>query len=251
MELGAVTNMHTVFLVDDDQLVIEQLWEKRGLFMECGFEIAGAETNPITALEKIRALRPDVVLSDLKMPGFTGIELLEELRRDLLPPILVIISAYGDFKDVRKLFLSYGFDYLLKPVSDVTLTDLMNRLAARIDYTQPKAEGQTPSRELNQILLYLKEYLAMKHSLESIGERYNINPNTVCNLFAKHLGTTFTAYLTSIRMERADELLLSTDKPVKEIAAESGYSDYFYFCRVFRERHGMSPTHFREKAYEQ
>ncbi len=237
--------MHTVFLVDDDRIIIESLWEKRGLFLSSGFDIAGAEINPLVALEKIRAMRPDVVISDLKMPVMSGTELLEEIRRDLLPPIFVIISAFAEFKDVRKLFLTYGFDYLLKPVSDITLTDLLNRLATRLDRTKPE-KPQTSSRELNEILTYLKEHMTMKHTLESIAERYKIHPNSVCNLFAKYLNTTFSTYLTSIRMERAEELLRATDKPVKEIAAECGYSDYFYFCRVFRTIHGMSPTRFRE-----
>lgn len=53
--------MYTVYLVDDDKPVIDSYWTKRGLFMECGFEICGAETTSVIALEEIRRLRPDVM----------------------------------------------------------------------------------------------------------------------------------------------------------------------------------------------
>lgn len=97
----------------------------------------------------------------------------------------------------------------------------------------------------NEILAYLQEYSAMRHTLESIGEKWDINPNTVCNLFAKHLNTTFVAYLTGLRMKHAEELLTTTTKSIKEVAYVSGYNDYFYFCRVFKDSHNCTPTAYR------
>ena len=242
--------MNTVYLVDDDQIVLDELNTKRGLCMECGFEICGMETNPIKALEEIRALRPDAVLSDLKMPELTGIGLLMALRRDNIQLSFVVISAYKEFNDLRKFFAEYkGFDYLLKPVSDRDLADLLTRLSAKINDLPPVAvETETSSRELNDILKYLKEYYAMNHTLESIATIYSINPNTVCNLFSRHLNTTFIAYLTSLRMDKATELLRITDMAVKDIGVNCGYTNYFYFTRVFAKTYSMTPTEYREAA---
>ena len=242
--------MNTVYIVDDDQIVLDDLRLKRNLYLECGFEICGMETNPIKALEEIRALRPDAVLSDLKMPELTGIGLLMALRRDSIRMCFVIISAYNEFKDLRKFFAEYrGFDYLLKPVSDRDLIDLLMRLSAKINDIPPvTVETETPSRELNDILVFLKEYYAMNHTLDSVATIHSINPNTICNLFARHLNTTFIAYLTSIRMEKASELLRITDMAVKDIAINCGYVNYFYFTRVFAKTFSMTPTEYREAA---
>jgi YesN/AraC family two-component response regulator len=223
---------------------------RRRLFHENGFEISGASTNPFTALEEIRTSRPDAVLSDLKMPELSGIELLEELQKDTFKPLFIIISAYKELKDVRKLFLTHGFDYLVKPIADSDLVDLLLRLAGKIDYIMPEAEKQTQSQKLNEILCYLNEYSAMNHTLDSIAERFSINQSTICKLFSKHLNTTFTAHLNALRMKHAQTLLRSTNKPIKEIAATCGYSDYFYFCRVFQKTHGIAPTRYREAANE-
>ena len=239
--------MHKVYLVDDDQLVLDKYWARRRLFMECGFEITGAETDPHKALAEIRAGRPDAVLSDLKMPGLSGIGLLEELHRDTIRPLFVIVSAYTEYKEIRKLFLTHGFDYLVKPVADSDLIELLIRLGDKINYTQPVVEKKTQSYRLDEILQYLKDYSHVNHSLESIGERFSIKSGALCNLFAKHLNTTFSAYLNSVRMERAKGLLLTTHKQLKEIAVICGYSDPFYFTRVFHKAYGMSPSRFRQE----
>jgi two-component system response regulator YesN len=241
--------MNTIYLVDDDEIEINKWKMRSGTFLDCGFKICGAETNPIKALEKIRSDRPDVVLSDLKMPELSGIGLLAALRRDNIPLLFVIISAYSEFREVRKFFTSYnGFDYMIKPVTDRDLIELLTRLSFKINDLPPVTETETPSRELNGILIYLKEYLAMDHTLESVGTLFNINPNTVCNLFAKHLNTTFIAHLTALRMAKAEELLRTTTLAVKDIGINAGYPNYFYFTRVFAKTHnGKTPTEFREE----
>ena len=242
--------MNTVYLVDDDPIVLYDFSMKRRLFMECGFTICGMETNPLKALENIRAERPDAVFSDLKMPELTGVGLLAALRRDSIPLFFVIISAYNEFKDVRKFFTEYnGFDYLLKPVSDRDLVEILTRLSAKMNDLPPvTVETETPSRELNEILKYLKEYFVMNHTLESVSTIYSLNPNTICNLFSKHLNTTFIGYLTSLRMAKAAELLRDTDMTVKDVGINCGYSNYFYFTRVFAKTRNQTPTEYREAA---
>jgi YesN/AraC family two-component response regulator len=150
---------------------------------------------------------------------------------------------------VRKLFLSHGFDYLVKPIADSDLVDLLSRLAGRIEYTAPDVEKKTPSIKFNEILHYLNEYSAMNHTLDTVASRFGIVPGTVCNMFAKHLNTTFSTYLNALRMEHAEKLLRTTAKPVKEIAVSCGYSDALYFTRVFHKKHGIAPTRYRESEY--
>jgi len=239
--------MYQAYFVDDEPLALD-MFTKRQAFVECGFGVAGASTDPVEAMVEIRALSPGVVFADLKMPRLTGIEMMERLRSDGCKAEFVIVSVYAELADVRRFFTSHGFDYLLKPAGDHDLVNVLLRLTSKLQSAPPRADRVTPSKELNEILAYLQDYSAMRHTLESISTKWNVNPNTVCNLFAKYLNTTFVAYLTEIRMKNAEDLLLGTDKPVKEIAYICGYSDYFYFCRVFKERRGCAPTRFRESG---
>jgi len=236
--------MYKAYLVDDEQNVLEQL-KRKPTFRECGFEIVGHTIKPEEAASEIKALTPDVVFADLKMPDISGIQLLERIKAEEVPAEFVIVCKFNELSEVRNHFLLHGFEYLIKPVIPGDLKAVLNRLSDKIAHMPPKTVFITPSTELNEILAYLQEYSAMRHTLESVGEKWNINPNTVCNLFSKHLDTTFIAYLTELRMIQADDLLINTTKPIKEVAYVSGYNDYFYFCRVFKDTHNCTPTQFR------
>ena len=239
--------MFTCFFVDDELLVLESFMHKHAFF-ESGFINIGFSTNSLDSVNEILTVMPDVVFVDLKMPGLNGVELMDELKQSGYKGEFVIVSAHRDFEEARRFFTMDGFDYLVKPVSDKDLLMLLSKLSDRLSERKDKRKtnGDTPSVELNKITAYLHNNKTGKHTLESIGKTFHIKPNTVCTLFSKHLGTTFKAYLTRIRMEEAARLLLTTKKSVKEISFICGYDDYFYFCRVFREFYSCTPTAYRE-----
>ncbi len=239
--------MYTVFLMDDEPIILDML-AHNPLFLECGYQIIGKSSTPQAAVEEILHLQPDVVFTDLRMPGLSGIELMESLKKREFYCEFVLFSAFGEFQDVRTFFKNSGFDYLLKPVSEHDLANVLVKLALRLAAKEsaPKQVTQTGSPELNRILLYLNDNLSQKHTLDSLSNRFGLNPNYICNLFARHLDTTFVSYITTIRMWQAARLLKQSEKPVKEIAVLCGYRDYFYFCRVFRDFYHQTPSGFRE-----
>ena len=247
--------MYSIFFVDDEPLVLESFMSS-SVFLECGYCGGGYSINPLDAAQLIEKTNPDAVFTDLKMPGLSGVELTEQLKRGGYCGEVVIISAYGEFEEARRFFKLGGFDYLTKPVSEQELQKLLEKLSEKLSgklspetlkTEDPFLPAATVSRELNAIAEYLHKNIALKHSLESISEYFHFNPNYICNLFARHLGTTFVTYMKNIRMEEAAKLLQATQKPVKEIANLCGYKDYFYFCRVFRETYACTPTDYRER----
>ncbi|MDF2986612.1 MAG: hypothetical protein K0R50_2122 [Eubacterium sp.] len=84
-------------------------------------------------------------------------------------------------------------------------------------------------------------------SIKSLAQDFVINPNYISQLFRKELGMTFTDYITKMRMNYAKELLQKTEYSQGEIAAKCGYSDYFYFIRVFKKTTGVTPGQYRHK----
>jgi len=236
--------VYKVFLVDDDHLIIDQ-FVRKAVFNEYRYEIIGSSTDPEEAVNEIRSLSPDVIITGLKMQKMTGIEMMKTLMSGGCKAEFVILCTYKDLAEVRRLFLIHRFEYLVKPVDDNGLIIILHRLSDKLTLAPPGKNIVSSSKELNEIIAYLTNYSAMRHTLESISEKWDINPNTVCNLFAKHLDTTFIAFLTGLRMDHAEEMLKTTDKSIKEVAYLCGYNDYFYFCRVFKEKNNCTPTEFR------
>ncbi len=237
--------MFTAYLVDDEPMVLSQVRDSVQ-WAENNFSVVGQNNDPLLAMEEILLLRPNVVFTDIKMPRMTGIELIRGLKESKCSAEYVVISAFDHFEYVRQLMLLEGFDYLIKPVEEAQMTELFHRLTKKLRKNREQPlKPATLSPELNQILAHLNTHFAQKQSLNQIAERFNINPTYICRLFTKYMDTTFSTHLQKLRMTHAAFLLRSTDLAIKEISVQSGYEDYFYFCRVFKDTYGITPTQFR------
>jgi len=124
--------MLKIIIADDEPFFIEGLkvlidWEKHG------YEIIGLAYNGEEAIEKIITLKPDVVLTDLRMPEIEGLEIIRKCVKELnLKPKFIIISGYDDFTFAQKA-MKYGVNhYILKPVEEETLINALAEIKAEI-----------------------------------------------------------------------------------------------------------------------
>jgi two-component system response regulator YesN len=83
-------------------------------------------------------------------------------------------------------------------------------------------------------------------SLDDLSGMYDISPFYFSKVFKTQTGVTFTDYLTGVRVARARELLEGTNKSMKEICSDVGYSDPNYFSRIFKKHTGVTPTEYKE-----
>ena len=111
--------MLSVFIVDDEQAIINLIHN----LIECpDVAIVGEARNGVDAYEMSCDLRPDVVITDIYMPGLDGIELIEKVRETCNDIEFVIISGYRNFKDAYSA-LKFGVrEYLLKPIKKKELS---------------------------------------------------------------------------------------------------------------------------------
>lgn len=87
-------------------------------------------------------------------------------------------------------------------------------------------------------------------SLKALGEKYCINSVYLGQLFKKQYGCSFKDYLNNVRVRKAAEMLLNTDKKVYEVAFDTGYKDQEYFVNRFEEIYGVTPTRFRKRSLQ-
>lgn len=120
--------MLKVVIVDDEPWVLEGLrtmvdWSK------FDFEICGEALNGPDALKLIQELKPDLVLTDIHIPVITGLELIAKLNEMMeRPPRFVILSGYDDFQYARTALRQKVDQYLLKPIDDEEIEELLGRL---------------------------------------------------------------------------------------------------------------------------
>src|SRR5256885_7149982 len=130
------------YVVDDERLAIDRL--KRLLEATGRVTIAGASTDPETALDFLRSHQVDVLFLDIQMPGLTGFELLERLDRDVA---VVFTTAYDRY--AVDAFTVNSIDYLLKPIEPERLDRALDK-AERM--TAPRAAGAATAPRGNPAL---------------------------------------------------------------------------------------------------
>ena len=94
---------------------------------------------------------------------------------------------------------------------------------------------------------YVKNNLTRKLTLNDIARNLHCSTVTLTEHFKREFGITINEYITKKRMELAEKILLSTDKPLREIAALTGFADVEYFSRTFKKHHGISPASWRRE----
>lgn len=148
-----------VFLVDDDAAIRDALYlllQLRGIDTE-------VYASAAEALEAISLESRGCVLTDLRMPGLTGLELMGELRAKQVSLPVVMLTAHGDVATTRAALRGGAFDFLEKPVDEDILVDVVrhainedakgHRKRLEVDATMARIESLTPREREVFVLL--------------------------------------------------------------------------------------------------
>ena len=107
--------MFKVLFADDEPRMLRAL-EKMIDWEELGLEIVGCAEDGIEALELIREKKPDIAITDIRMPGLDGLEIAEKCVSDSDRPEFIMLTGYSEFEYVRRAMKSGAARYLLKPL---------------------------------------------------------------------------------------------------------------------------------------
>ena len=197
------------------------------------------------------ALQPDIAIMDINIPIMNGLKVIQLSRLKHPDIAFVIVSGYDDFSYCREALRLKITDYILKPVNYEEFGTCIDILKIALFQRQaPSRTNQQQERPIQRITRYLQEHLAEEISLSVLAEEFHLNAQYISQLFKGEIGVNFLAYLTSIRMERAKSLLLTTPLSIAEISERSGYGDYRVFTKTFKKYEGITPSQYRRDFLE-
>ncbi len=101
------------------------------------------------------------------------------------------------------------------------------------------------------IKFYLDAKYTEKISLMKLAENFHVHPNYLTRIFKETYGISPKQYLLDLKMNKATQLLSTTDMPINIISSSVGYDDQLSFSKAFHERYGKSPSQFREENCSQ
>lgn len=108
-------------------------------------------------------------------------------------------------------------------------------------------DGKSMERTIQKACLHFRENLNKNINIEVLAGELNVGYSYFRQMFRKYTGISPTQYHLSLRIQRAKDLLASTDNSFKEIAIELGFESYFYFSRIFKEKTGKNPMEFKKE----
>jgi DNA-binding NarL/FixJ family response regulator len=133
-----------VLLVDDHQMIREGLRSLLGA--DPDLEVVGEAGDGEVALDRIQALRPDLVLLDISMPGRNGIQVMQRLRSMVPAPRVLVLTAFSDIAYVRLLMEQGAAGYLLKSSTSRSLIDAIRSVMSGGTYLDPGVAGKLVAR---------------------------------------------------------------------------------------------------------
>ncbi|GJM77724.1 hypothetical protein HMSSN139_02200 [Paenibacillus sp. HMSSN-139] len=145
--------MYSIFLVDDEELELEMMrdfirWEDMGIY------VAGVGINGKDAQEKIHAIQPDIVLTDVQMPLMNGLELANWVSKQYEGTQIVFLTGHDEFSYVKSALHVGAVGYLLKPLDLEEIAEVMGRVKQRCEEVRLKYKSiqMTKAKLLKELL---------------------------------------------------------------------------------------------------
>ncbi len=246
--------MYRVILVDDERLIV------RGLssvvpWAELGCEVAGVAYDGKSGLELVRSLKPDIVLTDIRMPNMDGLTMLAAIRSEHPQIQTTVLTAYRDFDYARQALTLGVCRYLLKPSNLEELKEAVRQMVSRLDnlpVRKEEAEEETVHAAGNHLvraaLAYMKEHCSEQHlTLGEVAEHVYVSQWHLSKLLNRETEQSFFDLLGSLRIQKARELLADPSVRIHEVAEATGFSDVGHFSRSFKRFAGCTPGEYRKQ----
>ncbi|MCX7796594.1 MAG: response regulator [bacterium] len=245
--------IYRVMVVEDEERILNNIIRKIDE-SNLGFKVVGKALTGKQALTLADELTPDVIFTDIKMPVMDGLELIEHLYFRYPYVKVVIISGYADFEYAQKAIIYDVKGYLLKPIDNEALMEILRKLKIMLDsekklyrerFLLPK-EPLTQEEIVFLVREFIKENYTENINLNFIAERFNYSVSYLSRIFSQYTGISPYRYLIELRINRAKHLLQNhRELSIKQIGELVGYPDQGYFSRIFKRFTGKSPQEFR------
>lgn len=260
-----------LLIAEDEQMLRTGLaslnWASQGI------TLLAAAKNGLQAVEMAEEHPVDILLSDIRMPGLSGMEVAQFVRDRYPGAEILFLSGYEEFEYAKKAISLHANNYILKPAMPQEVLRAVGAAKDKIvqrrreDETKRQMEmelqnlskvasaTQTPTEEagipteedITQVVNYIHKHYQEPLNLAALAEEFHFNPVYLSRLIKKKSGHTFTELLTSTRMYHAARLLRDTVLKNGEICTRLGMGDERYFGQVFLRTYGVSPQQYRKQ----
>ena len=242
----------TLLLIEDH----DDLRHYIALRLDDRFEVV-AESNAEQGWERILETIPDLIISDIMLPGMDGIQLTQRIKADFRTATIpvILLTAKGQMEHRIEGTRAGADAYIAKPFQMTYLLETINTTLANRDKWQQrytgdyltKTENRQEKRFRNELTALIEQHLAdASFGVEQLSREMGLSRVQLYRKAQTLLGKNVNDYFAEIRLSRAKLLLAETSKPISEIAYETGFSSPAYFTTFFKQHTQHTPSEYRK-----
>ncbi len=251
-------NVASILIIEDNDDLREFLRNR----LEGIYEILTANDGN-DGINKAFDIVPDLIISDIIMPGLSGLKIAETLKNDLrtshIP--IILLTAKTSIEDQIEGMKSYADMFITKPFNSNYLEEsiislLKNRTILREHFISelPSESRSNTSNKLDR--KFISEFTSIIESnlsnedlsVDDIYKGLGISKIQLYRKTKALLGFNVNDYILSVRLQKAKYLLINEDLSISEIAYKVGFSSQAYFSTVFKSKFSVTPSEFKESS---
>ena len=239
--------MYRVVLIDDENIIVEGL-RRVVKWADYGCEVVGVANDAESGSELISNLHPNILFTDIRMPGQDGLSMVAGLRSEFPNLQVTVLTGYRDFAYAQEAIRLGVTRFLLKPSKMDEINEALKTMVEQLDKLPPEEEeqlGHANSFIVNQALSFMEKSYQQKLTLQDVADKCYVSQWHLSKLLNKYAEKSFYDILNSIRIHKAKELLADPSLKIGEISEMVGYADTAHFARTFKKLEGMSANEYR------
>lgn len=261
-----------LLFVEDEVLTREGILSIVNL-EEIGITEVFTADDGLLGLKEAKIHQPNIVLTDVRMPRMTGVDMAFKIREFLPACRIIFLSGYSDKEYLKAAISLSAVDYIEKPIipkevagalSKAVASVLEERRVQKLEAAEQEQEPITPplywnSREelADRVEKYVDDScLKQSFSLDEIADTFDLTKQHLCWVFKQEKDITISQYATERRLAWAKSYLAEHPTAlIKHVAILAGFSDSNYFIKTFRKHEEITPAEYaaqflEEDAYE-
>lgn len=250
--------MYKVVIIDDEPVIAEGLsrgikWDK----WDC--RVAATAENGQDGIEVIRRECPDILFTDIRMPGMDGLSMIAALKSEHPDMQITILTGFRDFEYAREAIRLGVTRFLLKPSKMDELEEAIRVMIEKLsqkkeqkENTEGEPEQEEEPEEIaagsfiaQNAVKYIEENYMNKLKLSDVAEQVYVSQWHLSKILNRHIEKSFSDILNYVRIEKAKELLKDPSLRIGDIAEKVGFLDLAHFSRVFKKQAGVSANEYR------
>ena len=252
--------MYRVAIIDDEPIIVRGLSQAIP-WADYGCTLAGTAGSGEEGLALIRREQPDIVFSDIAMPGMNGLQMIAAMHSEQPRTKITILTGYRDF-DYAQTAIKLGVcRFLLKPTNMDEIYEAIQFMTGELDRQTPAAQPQATAAEtpapapaaedsagsfiVRSALDYIEHHYTEKLTLAELAEEMYVSQWHLSKLLNKHTQKSFSELVNERRVEEAKRYLTDVSLRVSDVSELVGFADVAHFSRVFKKYTQMSAHEYR------